>query len=471
MKHTKIVCTIGPASWSEETLKQLVVAGMNVARLNFSHGTHAEHAEFIRRIRKVALETGEPVAVLQDLQGPKIRVGDLPKQGVELKAGGEVTFTTAEASIPDMRLPVTYEKLHQDVKAGERILLDDGLMSAKVKSINGQDVICDVIDGGILTSHKGVNFPDSKLTVSSLSEKDRKDVAFGVTARVDWMALSFVRSAKEIEELRALIKAEAERQGVTDEEAVPTRIIAKIEKPQAVENMDEIIAAVDAIMVARGDLGIEMPAEEVPIIQKRLIAKCLAARKPVIVATQMLDSMIRNPRPTRAEVSDVANAVIDHTDAVMLSGESAGGKYPVESVEMMSKIVSEIEDSVLDDLDVQHRRGDAASNDEALMEIANILARDVKAELILVVSRDGGRAAGLVSHMRPELPIYAPVPNDRLCHQMNLVWGLKPFVLEEMSADAAVAWLTAHDVIKAGQDFILVENPKTGVGSVALRKV
>lgn len=443
-KRTKIVCTIGPASASSEMLSAMMRAGMNVARLNFSHGTYEEHTELIRKIREAADALNQPIAILQDLQGPKIRAGVLPKEGVELKAGSRVTFTTGEAAIDGMRLPVTYENLHQDVKAGERILLDDGLLSAKVIEVKGRDVVCEVIDGGVLTSHKGVNFPDSKLSISPITEKDKEDLVFGVAQGVDFVALSFVRSAREIRELRALIEAAEKASGRKEE--TPIHIIAKIEKREAVECMDEIIEAVDAIMVARGDLGIEMEAERVPIVQKQLVAKCRDASRPVIVATQMLDSMIRNPRPTRAEVSDVANAVIDHADAVMLSGETAGGAHPLEAVTTMAKIVTETEGSTLDDIDVDHRRGDARSVEEAVSEIANVLVRDVDVKAVLVAS-SAGDLGRVVSRFRPEMPIVVATDNPRVRRQLNLAWGVLP-ILQKRAKDADAFFAHAAEAIK-----------------------
>lgn len=472
-KRTKIVCTIGPASSKPETLRQMVKAGMNVARLNFSHGTHADHAKLIKRIRKIAHEMGQPVAILQDLQGPKIRVGDLPEGGVPLAKGEEVTFTCGRPSIKDKRLPVTYDALHKDVKPGERILLDDGLLSAVVKQVRGKDVICEVIDGGSLTSHKGVNFPDSSLSVPSMSEKDREDAAFGVSQDVDWVALSFVRSAKEVYDLRYLIKAE-EAKFKKEKRDHPIKIISKIEKGEAVENIEEILEATDGIMVARGDLGIEMPAEEVPLIQKKLIDRCLVRSKPVIVATQMLDSMIRNPRPTRAEVSDVANAVIDHTDAVMLSGETATGKYPVKTIQTMAKIVHETEASKYDFMPI--KQDIAESTEEAISGVANILAREVKAKVILVASLSGDTAR-TVSRYRTELPIYAATYDDRVERQLNLSWGVIPFLLPacktvEELLERSTGYLKKKRVVKRGSRMIVVAGEPVGIsGGVNLVEI
>jgi pyruvate kinase len=465
-KRTKIVCTIGPASSSEETIRALMKEGMNVARLNLSHGTHEEHAAMIAKLRSVAAELDQPLAILQDLQGPKIRVGELPKEGVMLEPGKQVTFTTGEPSVKDMRLPVTYDRLSDDVKAGERVLLDDGLLSVKVTSVSGKDVICEVVDGGVLTSHKGINFPDTALTVPSMSEKDRDDAKFGVQQHVDWVALSFVRTAKEVYDLRYLIRdyeAEIDAEHVHHDH--PIRIIAKIEKPEAVKNIDEILEAADGIMVARGDLGIEMPAEDVPLIQKRLIDKCLAAAKPVIVATQMLDSMIRNPRPTRAEVSDIANAVIDHTDAIMLSGETASGKYPVEAVRTMTEVVKETEASEYDDLPVNMTMATKSVN-EAMSEVANILSREVKARLILVATLSGN-AARIVSRYRPNLLIAATTSDERVYRQLSLSWGVVPFMVPRCStveelADRSIGNLKKKSLVKKGDRIVIVAGEPVG---------
>lgn len=475
-KRTKIVCTIGPASSSEETLNELMKAGMNMARLNFSHGKHEAHAEFIERIRRLADEAGEPIAILQDLQGPKIRAGELPEEGVELKEGSEVIFTTGEPSIKDMRLPVTYDRLHEDVKAGERILMDDGLLSAKVTAVEGQDIKCKIIDGGKLTSHKGINLPETDVSVSSITEKDKKDLKFGVEQGVDWVALSFVRSAKEVYDLRYMIKEFEEELGEEYVRRPPIRIIAKIEKGEAVRNIDEIIEAVDGIMVARGDLGIEMPAEDVPLIQKRLIDKCLLKSKPVVVATQMLDSMIRNPRPTRAEVSDVANAVIDHADAVMLSGETATGKYPVESVETMARVIVETEESPYDDLIVTHDLEKAETTDQAVAEVASLLVKDIDAKMVLVasISGDTGR---LVSRYRPQVPVFVATNEIRVQHQLNVSWGVRSFVIPpcrsvEELVDRSIGYLKKEKFAKAGDRIIVVAGEPVGeVGGVNLVEI
>ncbi len=474
-KRTKIVCTIGPATDTTEKITNLLRSGMNVARLNFSHGTHEEHAKLVKRLRKASTDLDRPIAILQDLQGPKIRVGELPKEGVKLTPGKQIIFTTGKPDIAKMKLPVTYKRLHLDVKKGEKLLLDDGLLSATVDRVRGKEITCTVVDGGMLTSHKGMNFPHTKLSVAAITDKDRDDARFGVIQHVDWVALSFVRTAKEIRALRRLIQAAQDELDVMHKHAYPIRIIAKIEKPDAVKNIDEIIKAADGIMVARGDLGIEMPAEEVPLIQKMLIEKCLAAAKPVIVATQMLDSMIRNPRPTRAEVSDVANAVIDHTDAVMLSGETAAGKYPIETVRTMAKIVQETEASTYDDL-LPHTDGSERTTDEGITDVASILAQGVRAKLILVASLSGN-AARLVSRHRPQLEIYAATNDKRVERQMALSWGVRPFLLPRAaSLDAlvkhSVRVLQTKRVLKKGDKIIVVAGDPVGVsGRVNLVEV
>lgn len=442
-KRTKIVCTIGPASDSIETLTALVEAGMNVCRLNFSHGTHENHAELIRRIRRVSELTGEPLTILQDLQGPKIRVGDLPDEGVELVAGKTIVFTSDKGDIPK-RIPVTYPNLHEDVKTGQRLLLDDGLLEVMVKSVKGKDVTCEIMTGGKLKSHKGLNLPETQTSIPSITDKDKKDLAFGIEQGVDWVALSFVRSAADIRELRSLLGA------------APIKVIAKMEKPDAITNTDEIIAEVDGIMVARGDLGIEVPAERVPVLQKDLIKKCLAARKPVIVATQMLDSMIRNPRATRAEVSDIANAVIDHADATMLSGETASGEHPIEAVKTMAATIIETEASAYDDLKIN-----ASENN-----LASILSRASSAKAILVAS-ENGEAAKLVARYRRELPIFAVVADERLAGQLNLSWGVRPLMIGKANGMATlieqgIEEIKRQKIVSAGDEIVIVAGDPVG---------
>jgi len=425
MKRTKIVCTLGPTSDKKPIIRRLIKAGMNVARLNFSHNVHAYHLKVMKIVRSTALECGEPVAILQDLQGPRIRLGELPEAGIYLKNKSKVVLTTDDA-IDGKRISVTYKKMHEDVKAGERILISDGLIELKVKSVQKKDIVCMVINGGKVFSHKGMNLPDTNVRVAAVSEKDKEDLLFGVKNKVDFVALSFVRNAKDIYHLRELIKSYERQLKIKNKASI--KIIAKIERREAIENIDEILALTDGIMVARGDLGIEMPAEEIPLLQKMLIDKCLHAAKPVIVATQMLDSMINNPRPTRAEVSDVANAVIDHADAVMLSGETANGKFPVEAVEYMTKIAMNTEKSTYDDLVSQEKVNQILPTNDAIANVAKALTELTNVKLILVASLSG-HSGRVVSRYRPERPIYVACDEHRVERQLNLNWGLKPFVL------------------------------------------
>ncbi|MFO0764534.1 MAG: pyruvate kinase [Patescibacteria group bacterium] len=466
-KRTKIVCTIGPACNSVETLTKLANEGMNVCRLNFSHGSHEDHAENIRRIREVSKATGKPLAILQDLQGPKIRVGKIG-DGIEIVAGNEVVFTS-EATTEDVTklIPVTYPNLHEDVKPGQRLLLDDGLLEVQVLKIEGIHVHCKVLVGGLLKSSKGLNLPETETKISAIPDKDRADVDFGVQQGVDFIALSFVRKADDIRELRELIEAAEKKHGITRD--VTIKIIAKVEKPEAVRDMDEIVEATDGIMVARGDLGIEMPAEKVPLIQKRLIEKCLEAGKPVIVATQMLDSMIRNPRATRAEISDIANAVVDHTDATMLSGETASGTYPVESVQTMAATIREIEESTMDDMPATL---EVAGNAQAAMtNIASVLARTTNAKAIVVATKSGA-SARLVSRYRPQLPIYAMTPSERVLRQLNLSWGVQAFHVAHENGyrglvDKSVEKLVAEKLVVKGDMVIVVAgDPSMDSGSI-----
>ncbi len=467
-KFTKIVCTVGPASNTPELLEKLIAAGMNVARLNFSHGTHEQHAEMIAMLRVLATKTGEPLAILQDLQGPKVRVGELPKEGVMFVKDEEVVFSTDPAAILP-KISVTHDGLHQDVKPGDAVLLDDGLLEVRVTKVEGRDIFCCVVNGGSLTSHKGFNLPTASLSIPAITEKDAEDVKFGVAQGVDLVALSFVRNAKDIEDLRAMIVRDAADTGILQPK--PIKIIAKIEKHEAIKNIDEIIAVVDGIMVARGDLGVETPAEDVPLLQKMLIAKCLAAAKPVIVATQMLDSMIRNPRPTRAEVSDIANAVIDHTDAVMLSGETASGKFPVESVEMMARVIKETEASAFDDMAIPAHPHDGASSEKAVSETAVILAKDAGAKAILCASLSGDLARSVSRH-RPELPILVATENERVCHQLNLTWGVRAFMIPPCASIAELAFTSIECIkkegwAKTGDKIIFVAGDPVGVSGGA----
>jgi len=449
MKRTKIICTIGPSSSQPAVISKLIASGMNIARMNMSHGEYGWHKKAIKNIRAAARAARAPVGIIVDLQGPKIRVGSLPVTGVKLVAGETVVFSTDPNDRLPKFVPVTYALLHKDVKVGERMLFDDGLMDAVVTRVSGRRVSAKVGTGGILNSHKGMNLPDSNVREPSVTAKDALDAKFAVKMKANWVALSFVRSAADVLKLRKLL----------GNNKLNPKIIVKIEKPQAVANFDAILEASDAVMVARGDLGIEIPAEQVPVVQKTIVAKCLAAGKPVIVATQMLDSMIRNPRPTRAEVSDVANAVIDHADAVMLSGETASGKYPVEAVMTMAAVVEEVEKSHFDDLppelSIMHesvRRGIAGS--------AALLAEKIGASAIAVATTSGA-SARYIARVRPELPIYAVVPDETAAGAVVLSWGVIPVIVPKIKdlgklIAAMRKKITSSKLVKRGQKYILV---------------
>jgi len=473
-KRTKIVCTIGPACETEATLVKMIKAGMNVARLNFSHGILDWHLMALKNIRKAAKKTEEPVTIIQDLQGPKIRVGLLPEKGTTLVEGKIISFDTGIVDYKNEVIPIDYSDLHLYLKKGERIMLDDGKMEAVVVRISGTTINAEVVVGGLLTSHKGINLPDSKLVIRALTDKDREDVLFGVKNQVDMVALSFVSNAQDVYDLKFLIEEYEKKYKIQREQ--PIKIIVKIERHQAVKNIKEIIAAADGVMVARGDLGVEVPPQDVPLIQKQLIDSCLLAAKPVIVATQMLDSMQKNPRPTRAEVSDVANAVIDHTDAVMLSNETATGKYPVETVAMMTSIILETEKSVYDDLEIEQYVKKKKKIDEVVSEMSRMLAEEVNAKLILAASITG-ETARLISRHRPELPIVVATNNERTMRQLNLSWGVKSFILvpcrtiEELVARSMV-YVRKQKLAKKGDQIIVVSGEPVGqAGHVNLLEV
>ncbi len=451
MKRTKIVCTIGPASRDPAIISKLIESGMDVARLNFSHGTREEHLETLSVIRHAAKLAGRPIAVLGDLQGPKIRLGVLPKAGVEIVADKEIVFSTASDSYMKGILPVTYRKLHLDVKPGHRILLDDGLCEVKIVSVKGRLIRAKVINGGKLTSHKGMNFPDSTLGLSSLTEKDREDIIFGVKIGVDWMALSFAKSANDVHLLRRLIKRAGKKNRILP------RIIVKIEKHEAIDHFDDILCATDGIMVARGDLGVEIPADQVPIFQKEMIEKCRKAGKPVVVATQMLDSMIRNPRPTRAEVSDVANAVFDHTDAVMLSGETAMGKYPIEAVKMMADIIITAEESPFDNIPLAKYRPMTVCG--GMAEMLKDAAFDGQIDGVLVSLKISPWAETLFLE-HPEVPLFLASPDDVFARQNNIRWGAEPFTLKGISqknfVSRSMRILRKNKLVKKGTRLAIV---------------
>ncbi|HEX2728215.1 MAG TPA: pyruvate kinase [Rubrobacteraceae bacterium] len=416
MRRTKIVATLGPATSSEESIASLVRAGVDVTRFNFSHGDHAVHLRNAHIVRETAREMGRSVAVLQDIQGPKIRTGNVA-DGTELIEGSRVTISQGDFLGDASRLATSYDNLAQDVEVGHRLLIDDGLIGLKVVSIQDDDVVCEVIEGGPVSSHKGLNFPDSQLSIHGLTPKDIEDLRFGIEEiHPDWVAVSFIRSADEVREVKERIK----------EFGGHAPVISKIEKHEAIENIEEIIQASDGIMVARGDLAVELSPERVPIEQKRMVARCRRLGKPVIVATQMLDSMIRNPRPTRAEVSDVANAIFDRTDAVMLSGETAVGRYWLQSVKQMDRICCAAEGAINYGRDIPSSaswgRGDRY---DAVTHAACELAEDLEAEAILT-STQTGLSAIRVSRFRPPNKVLAVSPIESTVRMLALVWGVTP---------------------------------------------
>lgn len=413
---TKIVATIGPASDSPEVLRKMMLAGMNVARLNFSHGKYEDHAERIKRLRLVAAELELPLMLLQDLQGPKIRVGDLPGEGIVLNEDSRLTLVPIVDYMgePDT-VGIDYAYIAEEAEPGTQVLLDDGLLELQVEKIVGNAVRCQVIEGGLLKSHKGVNFPTLNLRLPSVTEKDKQDLDFGVEQGVDIISLSFVRKPDDIQLLRSLLKEKGS--------SIP--VLAKLEKPQAIANLEAIVNECDAIMVARGDLGVEMSPEKVPLIQKQIIKLCNQKGIPVITATQMLDSMIHSPRPTRAEASDVANAIIDGTDAVMLSGESAVGNYPVEAVRMLARIATEVERSI----QFVNYPPNRTEDTDAISEALHAIDSTIKLQCVVAFT-ETGYTAKLASEERPSVPIVAYTADPKVYHRLSLHWGIRPVLVQ-----------------------------------------
>jgi pyruvate kinase len=439
-RRAKIVCTIGPASDTEEMMRELMLRGMNVARLNFSHGSHEDHARVISRLRKVARELGRTIGILQDLQGPKIRTGRLKDRlAITLRTGQTITITSRDVMGTAEIISTTYQDLARDVKPGEQILLSDGRIELMVREVSGTDVICDVVNGGTLGEHQGINLPGTNVSIPSLTPKDEEDLDFGLKHAVDLVAISFVRTADDVVRARRAIVA---RGGVTP-------LIAKLEKPQAIDNLDSILEVANGVMVARGDLGVEVAPEKVPLIQKLVIRRALDFRKPVITATQMLESMTENPRPTRAEASDVANAIFDGTDAVMLSGESAVGKYPREAVEMMARIVAEAEASPSDPLRPEHRQARNLSITETICESMAHAARDLNIRAIAVFT-ETANTARILSKYRPAADIYAFTRSEGVCNRMNLLWGVTPLSCQGDLTAAQMAEFAEQELLSKG---------------------
>jgi pyruvate kinase len=446
MQKTKIVCTIGPASGKEEILEAMIKNGMNVARLNLSHGSQNDHLEKIILLRKLSAKLGKPVGILLDLAGPKIRIGTIPEPGILLEPGHKFILTSREIKGSVNAVSLTYKDLPREVKSGDRLLLADGLMELIVEEAGESDIICKVVTGGILTSHKGINLPTGTIRTSSLTEKDRAGLLFGLENDVDFIALSFVQTANDIKMVKDIIAAKGK----------DTPVIAKIEKHEALDNIDAIMEISDGIMVARGDLGVEIPLEDVPLIQKRLIHKANMCGKPVITATQMLRSMVTSPRPTRAEATDVANAVLDGTDAVMLSEETASGNYPAESVMYMSRLAMVAESgfpfekflSMIPEKDIS----------ESVAHASCVLASHLEARAIVAYTQSG-RTARYISRFRPRQPIVALSPNDKTVRRLSLSWGCRPrLVSDPQDTDDMIekATLSARDEGEAAVGDLIV---------------
>jgi pyruvate kinase len=437
MRRTKIVCTVGPASETEDSIGKLVNAGMNVARINFSHGTHEYQRTLIERIKNVRKNLGKPLAILMDLQGPKIRIGNIKGTSVQLLPGQEYVLTSDIVMGDETRVSVSLRSLPHEVSSGHPILLADGNIELLVERVAPPEIFCRVIVGGVLSSHKGINLPGSEVHVDSLTRKDRKDIEIGLAAGVDAIALSFVRNASDIEAMRKII---------TDSGGhVP--IIAKIEKHEAVANIDQIVSVSDAVMVARGDLGVEIDLERVPLVQKMIIQKCNALGKPVITATQMLVRMVENPRPTRAEATDVANAVLDGTDAVMLSEETAVGKYPVEAVLMMDRIVRSAEVAI--DVQKFEHLKELGGVRDSISRSSYHIAKEIGAAAIITPTWSGSTAS-LVARFRPKQTILATTPNEQALDFLSLVWGVVPLFIPPSETTDDVIRFSIAAARKAG---------------------
>ncbi len=457
MRKTKIICTIGPASESEDKLREIMLAGMNVARFNFSHGSHEEHKRKYDRIKKLRDELNLPVAVMLDTKGPEIRLKDFEAGKVELKAGQKFTLTAREIMGTESEVSITYKELPNDCKKGMTILIDDGLIELKVEDVTDTDIVCTVLNGGPVSDKKGVNVPGAELSMPYLSDQDKGDIIFGCEQGFDFVAASFVRTKDDVEDIRAILKDKNSQM----------RIIAKIESTQGINNLEEILDSADGIMVARGDMGVEVPFEDVPVVQKKMIKLAEAKGKYVITATQMLDSMIHHPRPTRAEVTDVANAIYDGTTAIMLSGETASGDYPVEAVKTMARIAERTEADI--DYVGRLRKRDYAPSDAttAISHATCNIAAEVNADAILTVTMSGFTAS-MVSRYKPNCQIIACTINPTVCRQANLMWGVAPLhIRQEDTADElfreAINSAKNAGYLKAGDKVVLTAGVPLGI--------
>lgn len=468
MRKTKIICTLGPATDDDKILEALIQEGMNVARMNFSHGSHEEHAVRIRKVRELSEKSGRPVAVLLDTKGPEIRTGLLKEDKIFLKGGDLFTLYTNEKVGDEHGVSITFPELYKDVKPGAHILIDDGLISMQVQEIKGTEIICQIQNDGYISAHKGINVPDIHLNMPYMSDKDKSDILFGIEQKVDFVAASFVRTKEDVQELRNFLDENGGK-GIF--------IISKIENMEGVRNIDDIIEFSEGIMVARGDMGVELPAEEVPIIQKVIIRKVYEKGKHVVTATQMLDSMMKNPRPTRAEVTDVANAVYDGTSAIMLSGETAAGKYPVESLKMMVRIAERTENDI-DYKDRFEHFGQRSGDDvtAAISHATCTTAYDLKAKAIVTVTKSG-RSARMISKYRPNCMVISGTTEEIVYRQLALSWGVTPILIDEKNDifelfDHAIDKAKQKKLVEKGNLVVLTAGVPLGVsGNTNMMKV
>ena len=468
MRKTKIVCTMGPSTDKDDVLRQLMLEGMNVARCNFSHGSYEEHKKRMDRIKKFRKELGLPVAIMLDTKGPEVRLKSFKDGKVVLEEGQLFTLTADEVEGTKEKVSVTYSRLYEDLEEGMKVLIDDGLIEMKVEKVDRNNIICRVINGGTISNNKGVNVPEVDLSMPYISDKDREDILFGITQDVDFIAASFVQKKEDILQLRKLL----EKNGGEE-----IKIISKIENAQGVANIDDIIEVSDGIMVARGDMGVEIPYEEVPVIQKKIIKKAYRAGKQVITATQMLESMIKNPRPTRAETTDIANAVYDGTSAIMLSGETAAGAYPVEALKTMVRIAERTEE------DVDYRKRffeyDRKVNPDitdAICHATCTTAHDLNAKAIVTVTKSG-RSGRMISRYRPECDIISCATTEKVCRQLALSWGVTPILIKEEKEvfdlfDKAIQAAVKADLLKKGDLTVITSGVPIGIsGTTNMIKV
>ena len=469
LRKTKIICTLGPATEDETVLRRLMLGGMNAARFNFSHCTHEDATKKLEAVTRLREELGLPIATILDTKGPEIRVKTFQNGPIQLEAGDTFTLTTREVEGDDKIVSITYKDLPKDLKAGSRVLIDDGLVEMRAEHVSDTDIVCTVLNGGRVSNHKGINVPGTKLSMPFISEQDRSDIVFGIENGFDYIAASFTRSAQDILEIRHILK---------EYDCHTMNIIAKIENMEGVENIDEILRVVDGIMVARGDMGVEIPLEDVPVLQKQLIQKSYLAGKQVVTATQMLDSMMKNPRPTRAEATDVANAIYDGTSCIMLSGETAAGKYPVEALETMVRIAEKAEESIN-----YIKRFNARDNSDVAFDVTNAIshatcttAHDLGAKAIITVTKSGVTARQL-SKFRPYYPIVGCTTEENVWRQLNLSWGVVPMLIEEVEDtdalfEAAVEAAERTGLVKSGDLVVITAGVPLGIsGTTNMMKV